>query len=358
MTKKKRILFIAPYPFNEAPSQRFRFEQYFDFLKQNDFILDFKPFLNLKTWHRLYQKGNTIQKIIGISSSFTKRLIQMLTLYKYDYVFIHREASHIGPPIFEWIITKIWRKKYIYDFDDAIWIPNFSQSNAKFQKLKNYKKVNLCMKWAHQISAGNAFLAEYASQFNSNTVIIPTTIDMNYHIISKDQKNLQKPVIGWTGTHTTLRYLDVLIPILKELETKYNFDFLIISNETPTYNLNSLKFIKWNKKNEIQDLNRISIGVMPLVKDKWSEGKCGFKGLQYMSIGIPSLMSPVGVNTEIIEHGKNGFLLNTPEEWKQCLIQLLENPGLRETIGLAGKKTIKDKYSVEANKKNYLNLFQ
>ena len=97
---------------------------------------------------------------------------------------------------------------------------------------------------------------------------------------------------------------------------------------------------------------------MPLVKDKWSEGKCGFKGLQYMSIGIPSLMSPVGVNTEIIDHGKNGFLLNTPKEWKQCLIQLLENPGLRETIGLAGKKTIKDKYSVEANKKNYLNLFQ
>ena len=96
---------------------------------------------------------------------------------------------------------------------------------------------------------------------------------------------------------------------------------------------------------------------MPLVKDQWSEGKCGFKGLQYMSIGIPSLMSPVGVNNEIIDHGINGFLLNSPEEWKECLVQLLEDPVLRKNIGAEGKNTIKNKYSVDSNKNKYLQLF-
>ena len=358
MKTKKRILFIAPYPFNEAPSQRFRFEQYFSFLEANDFQIDFKPFLSRKTWFRLYSNGGNLFKIIGVFQSFVRRFYQMITLWKYDFIFIHREASHIGPPIFEFIISKIWRKKYIYDFDDAIWLPNFSESNAKFHKLKNYKKVNKCMKWAHKISAGNNFLSTYASKYNSNITLIPTTIDMGYHKRLKSVESNSKIVIGWTGTHTTMRYLDFIVPIIKELEEKYEFEFLIISNEAPSYKLNSLKYIKWNKETEMIDLNKISIGIMPLEKDRWSEGKCGFKGLQYMALAIPCLMSPVGVNNQIIQHGENGYLLNSTQEWKNGLELMLTDESLRMKIGQAGQQTITEKYSVEANQLNYLNLFK
>ncbi len=353
----KRILILAPYPFNEAPSQRFRFEQYLNFLNENGISYDFKPFLSQKTWKSLYASGKTSQKSLGVFMSFLRRWLLIFQLRNYHFIFIHREAAHIGPPIFEWIIAKIWRKKIIYDFDDAIWLPNYSETNAKFHRLKAYWKVNYCMKWAYKVSAGNEYLAKYASKFNKNVKIIPTTIDsINHHNLDTNYDQ-ERIVIGWTGTHTTMRYLDFIVPVIKELEQIYEFDFLIISNEAPAYHLNSLKFLKWTKESEIVDLAKISIGVMPLEKDIWAEGKCGFKGLQYMALGIPTLLSPVGVNNQIIEHEKNGYLVKNVNEWKEKLILLLENKNLRKQIGQAGKQTIREKYSVIANQLNYLELF-
>lgn len=356
--KKKKILFIAPYPFNEAPSQRFRFEQYFPFLKENDFEIHFAPFLDHKTWKTLYSEGKVFRKMVGVFGSFFKRLALLFTLYKYDFVFIHREASHVGPPVFEFLIAKIFRKKYNYDFDDAIWLANYSETNARFHRLKAYWKVSYCIKWAHSVSAGNDYLAKYASKFNSNVFVIPTTIDTeNHHNIDTDHHK-EKLVIGWTGTHTTMRYLDAIVPVIKELEEKCDFEFLIISNEAPNYELKSLRFLKWKRETEIEDLARISIGVMPLEMDIWSEGKCGFKGLQYMSLGIPALMSPVGVNTQIVTHGENGYLPQKSDDWKNYLEALLTDTDLRKRIGAAGKKTIQERYSVIANENNYLKLFQ
>jgi glycosyltransferase involved in cell wall biosynthesis len=356
--KKKKILFIAPYPFDEAPSQRFRFEQYFNFLRENNFEIHFSPFLDQKTWKTLYSEGKVMRKMFGVVRSFLKRFILLFTLYKYDFVFIHREASHIGPPIFEFLIAKVFRKKYIYDFDDAIWLPNYSETNARFHRLKAYWKVRYCIKWAGSISAGNDYLANYTRKFNSNVQVIPTTIDTeNHHNLITDY-NQEKLVIGWTGTHTTMRYLDFIVPVIKELEKKYDFEFLVISNEAPAYHLKSLRFLKWKRESEITDLARISIGVMPLEMDIWSEGKCGFKGLQYMSLGIPALMSPVGVNTQIVSHEVNGFLPVKLEDWKVQLEKLLTDVDLRKKIGEAGKKTINERYSVLSNQSNYLSLFQ
>tara|TARA_Y100001978_G_scaffold186325_1_gene185991 strand:+ start:414 stop:1493 length:1080 start_codon:yes stop_codon:yes gene_type:complete len=355
--KNKSIIFIVPYPHGEAPSQRFRFEQYIPLLKNEGYKIHFSPFLDLKTWSSLYKEGSFLMKITGIIRSFFRRLKTILFIYKYDYVFIHREASHIGPPIFEFIVAKIFRKKYIYDFDDAIWLANYSESNARVHRLKAYWKVKYCIKWAGQVTVGNSYLANYAKTFNSNVTIIPTTIDtINYHNVNTDYN--RRIVIGWTGTHTTMRFLDFIVPIIKKLENRYDFEFRVISNQMPKYELNSLKFIKWKRNTEIQDLNQISIGIMPLEQDIWSEGKCGFKCLQYMALGIPSVVSPVGVNNSIISQNINGLLVKTPIEWEQALEKLIQNKEERMRIGLAGKETIKKEYSVLAHSEAYLNLFK
>jgi glycosyltransferase involved in cell wall biosynthesis len=352
----KRIFFIVPYPKHEAPSQRFRFEQYIPFLEENGYSIEIHPFYNYTTWQTLYSEGNILKKGLGVISSFLRRFGLLFKLRKADYLFIHREVAHVGPPIFEWIIAKVLNRRYIYDFDDAIWLPNYSETNARYHRLKAYWKVNYCMKWAYRISAGNEYLASYAKQYNGHVTIIPTTIDTSYHSITCDHDQV-KPVIGWTGTHTTMRYLDEIIPILKELEQHYDFTFLVISNEKPNYDLRSLEFVKWNKETEIEDLSRITIGVMPLQHDIWSEGKCGFKGLQYMALEIASIMSPVGVNTSIIHDGINGFLAGSPEEWKEKMEMLLKDKELRKKLGKAGKRTIDERYSIEANQDKYLKLF-
>lgn len=353
----KTIFFIVPYPQGEAPSQRFRFEQYIPYLEENGFKVEIHPFLNVTTWKNLYSSGNFGKKTFGILGSFLRRFKLLFQLRHADHIFIHREAAQVGPPIIEWIIAKVLRRKYIYDFDDAIWLPNYSETNARFHRLKSYWKVNFCMKWASEITAGNEYLASYARQFNSNVQIIPTTIDTENHHNLISNHTSEKLVIGWTGTHTTMRYLDELIPVLEELEKNYTFTFLVISNEEPTYSLKSLQFIKWSKETEIEDLSKMNIGVMPLQHDIWSEGKCGFKGLQYMALEIATILSPVGVNTSIVQDGINGFLAGSRQEWKEKLILLLENNDLRIRLAKAGKQTIEERYSVNANRAKYLELF-
>jgi glycosyltransferase involved in cell wall biosynthesis len=154
-----------------------------------------------------------------------------------------------------------------------------------------------------------------------------------------------------------MHYVDFLIPILQELEQKYTFIFKIISNEAPTYALQSLEFVKWNKSTEIEDLASIQIGVMPLIKDIWSEGKCGFKALQYMALEIPTVLSPVGVNATIVEHAQNGFLVETAKEWYDTLENLILNKELRKQLGKSGKITIENNYSVNSQKNKFLSLF-
>ena len=238
-----RLLILSPYPYQIAPSQRFRYEQYLSKLSDRGIDYDLAPFISLKTWKVLHTPGNFVNKALGILGGFWQRLILCFRLGKYDYVFIHREASHIGPPIFEWLMARVFGKKIIYDFDDAIWMPNYSSHNAAFHRLKYYKKVNSVMKWAHRISAGNQYLCEYAAQFNKreNIVHLPTTIDTeNYHNRVKEHHR-GKLLIGWTGTLTTAKYVESLLPVLKRLEEKYDFEFRMISNEHPGYELRRRK---------------------------------------------------------------------------------------------------------------------
>lgn len=355
--KKKQLHIIAPYPQGEAPSQRFRFEQYLDFLTENNFEIHYHAFHTKKSWERLYQKGQFVQKAFDLGYNFLRRGILLFRLIGAKNIFMHREMTHIGPPIFEWILVKLLRRKYIYDFDDAIWIPNYSQANKAFQKAKCYWKVKYLIKWAEQVSAGNDFLANYARQFNGKVAVIPTTIDTHHHHTKEVNHETQPIVIGWTGTHSTMHYLDFVVPVLQKLEQEFNFTFKVISNKKPNYALKSLVYQDWKESTEISDLAEIHIGIMPLVLDAWSEGKCGFKALQYMALGMASIVSPVGVNTNIIEQKKNGLIAATVEEWEQALRLLLENKNLRQELGKSAQLSIQQSWSVEAWKVHYLKLF-
>ena len=217
----KRIIFIAPYPHTQAPSQRFRFEQYLDFLEVNGFEIEVHPFLSEKDWAPLYKEGSFFLKAFGMLRSFAKRFGLLFKLKKFDFVFIHREASMIGPPVFEFIIAKILKKKYIYDFDDAIWLPNYSQSNAKFHKLKAYGKVKRIIRWADQVCVGNEFLKAYALEFNPNVQVIPTTVDtVNVHNKTTNHSS-DDLIIGWTGSHTTMDYLPTISPYFNKTRKRF-----------------------------------------------------------------------------------------------------------------------------------------
>ncbi|MEL6562537.1 MAG: glycosyltransferase family 4 protein [Bacteroidota bacterium] len=351
------ILLLVPYPQGEAPSQRFRCEQYLNILISKNITYHHQSFLTNQAWQILYQPGKILQKSLWILYGFLRRFLLMFAVFRYDFVFIHREASPIGPPVFEWIIAKIWRKKIIYDFDDAIWLANTSEQNKIAARLKWHHKVSAICKWSYKVSSGNRYLADYALQYNKNVVINPTTIDTEGLHNPVNKKANVVFTIGWTGTHSTMPYLTPILPLLDELAKKYAFKLLIISNQKPEFDRQYVEFIKWNKSTEIEDLQKMDIGIMPLSDDKWAKGKCGFKALQYMSLKIPALVSPVGVNTEIVDHELNGFICESSEDWEQALTNFYKNPDLIETMAEACRKKIMDHYSVLSNKDNFIKLF-
>jgi glycosyltransferase involved in cell wall biosynthesis len=356
---KKKVIFIVPYPRGEAASQRFRFEQYLQTMHRLDYITKVLPFWSEAAWKILYKPGRKFQKMLFLFVGFINRIISLFIVIGFDHVFIHREAAPIGPPILEWIVAKVMRKKIIYDFDDAIWLTDKNEN--LFEKIIRFRtKVKHICCWSYKVSCGNEYLCNYARQFNTEVVLNPTTIDLESlqrHSIKREHNN-NKVVLGWTGSHTTLKYLDELYPVLLVLEKLFpELEFLVIADKKPALNLQSLRFKPWSKKSEVEDLVKIDIGVMPLPDDQWSRGKCGFKILQYMALGIPSVASPVGVNSTLIQNGVNGFLCATNDEWKSVIERLVHDHALRKMIGDAGHATMARGYSVTANTKNFLSLF-
>ena len=357
-----KILFLVPYPLGEAPSQRFRFEQYFQTLQKNGHTYLVQCFLKDRDWRLLSMPGNYRRKALMLIRGYACRLAILVTLRRWDYVFIHREATPLGPPLIEWIAAKIFRKKIIYDFDDAIWTVDVAEESQLLRILKWRKKVSSICRWSFKISCGNEYLRQFALQHNKNAIHNPTTIDTghvqpkNTDAVDNDTMDL---TIGWTGSHSTLKYLGGVVSVLQSLEKKYpQVQFLIIADRDPDLPLQRYRFRKWNKEEELKDLAIIDIGIMPMPDDAWTRGKCGFKALQYMAMGIAAVISPVGVNRGILTHGVEGFLCSSPDDWFTALEFLITHPDKIKEMGRNGRRKVVSSYSVDSNSTNFLSLFQ
>ena len=353
---KKRVLFITNHRKERSPGQRFRFEQFIEFLENNGFQCEFSYIISEADDAFFYKKGHYVKKAFSLFRSIIRRYKDLRRSKDFDLVFIFREALVIGSTFFERRMAK--KVNTIFDFDDSIWIPNVSDANKHFNWIKSYSKTARNIKTSNLIFAGNQYLADYAKKHNSNVVIIPTTIDTEeYKPIPKI--STAQICIGWSGSITTIQHFEFAIPFLEKLKEKYGEKIIINVIGDKNYFNESLRIngIGWNKSTEIEDLCKFDIGIMPLPDDEWANGKCGLKGLQYMALEIPTIMSPVGVNKEIIEDGYNGFLATSIEEWVEKISLLIESPELRKKIGIQGRQTVIEKFSFDALKDAYLKYF-
>ncbi len=357
MNEKKRFHFLLIYPLNTAPSQRFRFEQYFPLLEKKGIKYSTNCFYNASTFSELYG-GGKLKLGMRVLFCFFRRCIHLFSIGKYDRIFIQRGAAPFGPPFFEWIIHFLWRKEIIYDFDDAIWMPPEKKTSFLKRIIKAYHKVGTICKWSHTVVVGNEYLAAYARRFNENVIIIPTVVDTKNRFIPLELKKNNDPVvIGWTGSHTTLSYLEDLEPALLQLQKKYPFELMVMANKPPHFKEIQHRFVPWSEEAEVAELNKVDIGLMPLTDDEWTRGKCGFKLIQYLALEIPAVANPVGVNGSIIEEGENGLFCTTNETWKEALNKLLTDPGLRQRMGKAGRKKVIEQYSLDSQSTVFTALF-
>jgi len=351
------VLFACLHRPNRSPSQRYRFEQYIDILNRQGYKTKISYLLNAKDDKNFYTTGNYFYKFIILIKGFIKRVNETFFLKKHDIVFVQRECFMLGISFFE---KKFSRKsKLIFDFDDSIWLQNISNANKKLAFLKNPNKTKEIIKMAALVIAGNEFLANYALNFNKNVIIIPSTIDTEKYTI-KEAKAEKEIVIGWSGSFSTIEHFETAKEALKAIKDRYNDKVVFEVIGDPNYRCDILGIIgkAWDANTEVEDLQYFDIGIMPLPDNEWTKGKCGMKGLQYMAAGIPTIMSPVGVNSKIIEDGENGFLAATTEEWINKLSLLIDSAELRKKFASNGRKEVERKYSIDANKEKYIAAMQ
>ena len=353
-----KILFVAAHRPDRSPSQRFRFEQYLSFLQSHGFDYDFSFLISEHDDRIFYQPGNISNKIFLFAKSVVKRLRDVMNANNYDIIFIQREAFMTGSVFFEKRFSKS-KAKVIFDFDDAIWHLDVSEANKNFHWLKHPGKTAEIISMVDLVFAGNQYLMDYARHHNDHVVIVPTTIDTTEYKPVNRELTKKQICIGWSGSITTIKHFEMAVPFLKTLKAKFGEQICIKVIGDKTYKLEQLNIqgINWNKQDELKELNEIDIGIMPLPDDEWAKGKCGLKGLQYMALGIATVMSPVGVNSEIIQDGANGYLASTDQEWFNKISILIESETLRDKIAKAGRQTVEEKYSVNAQKDNYLKYF-
>jgi glycosyltransferase involved in cell wall biosynthesis len=359
-SKRKAILVICPYPENIAPGQRFRFEQYLPALAASQYSVTVAPFLDMQTMRVLYKNGHYLQKIIGVLLGFARRSYLMLSIRKYDTVFLYRAASPLGPPIFEYILFKVGVRT-IYDFDDAIYLDDSSPTNQIVSAAKCSWKVSYICRNVNCISVSVPYLAKWAGSLNRNVRIVPTSIDLQYHLpVPRTHKAPSgRLCIGWTGSHSTVKYLEIVRPALATLSRRFDFDFVVICDVDPDFSaLPNYRFINWQLETEISDLSQIDIGIMPSPDGEWELGKAGFKAIQYSGLEAVPVVSAKGPGHEVVIHGKTGYAVeNTEGAWVAALSDLLTNTEKIVEMGTEARKYVAARYSVQANTHLFLSLF-
>lgn len=352
----KRLLILCPYPPGAAPSQRFRFEQYIGILSADGWEIQQEPFWDAQSWEILYQSGQIWRKIWALLRGYWRRTRLVFWANRFQVVLVHRELSPMGLPWVAWVLTRVLKKPMIFDFDDAIWIPNTSQNNRWTLGLRSYGNTARLIRMSSLVFAGNAFLAEYARSCGGGAriEIMPTTIDTEGHHNRVSSPRKDRFVVGWTGSHSTLTYLDDLKPIMEQLAEEFPVCWVVVSDVRPSFDCSFLEFRPWSKETDVESLLDFHVGVMPLRADAWAEGKCGFKALQYLALGIPAVVSPVGVNKEIVQEAENGYLCSAPEEWLGRLRELASNGPLLARLSKNTRQGIVEKYSVLSQAHRYL----
>jgi glycosyltransferase involved in cell wall biosynthesis len=292
----------------------------------------------------IHRPGSLTGKARLTLAGAARRLRDTAAARRYDLVVVHRESLPLGPAWVESILRTLG-VPYVFDFDDAIYLGDTSTANRHLGWLTAPGKTITVISGASGVLAGNEHLARWASAHNHRVTVIPTAIDTDrYQPVSMRD---QDPVcIGWTGSMSTIPHLELIAPVLRELQLEEQVRIRVIGD--PQFQISGAKVesLPWRRESELEDLSQIDIGVMPLPDDEWGRGKCGFKALQYMGIGIPAVLSPVGVNVAIAQDGA-AILASTAEEWKGSLRSLIADPALRAELGAAGRRRVEEAYSVQ-----------
>ncbi len=287
-------------------------------------------FYRYKQYLPLFAEKNIEVLSIQVKSGFFSRLISIFNASKSDVVIVRRKLLQPWESLFLYLRPC----KVIFDFDDAIL---FRSSPPHYSFGRKIKFISM-MKSCDVVIAGNSYLKDLAEKYTAKKKIhvLPTTVDLSKYIKKDVTLESSQVTLGWIGSKSTLKYLRELIPVFNKLGEKYkNLKLKIVADAFFDCDKLQVEKKEWNYDDEVDELVSFDIGLMPLDDTPWSKGKCSFKLIQYLAVGIPSVCSPVGMNCDVIENNKQGLWANSLEDWENQLSLLIEDIDLRKKMGSA-----------------------
>jgi len=293
---------------------------------------------------------------LEVFRGYILRAFLLTRVRSFDLVIIEKELFPFVPPIAERML-RLLGVRYVVDYDDALF-HRYDCHDNWFIRFFLGKKIDTIMRLADCVIAGNNYLAKRAYTAGATNVeIIPTVVDCERYQ-PKPKLSSTKMIVGWIGTPQTSHYLIPLLPVFEAVKNEIPVRFVAIGAKEEDFSGTSVEVWSWREELEVELIQKLDIGIMPLPDSFWEQGKCGYKLIQYMACGLPLIASPVGVNKEIVSPGKNGLLADSSCEWYEGLrsLLLMDKQILNEE-GQYGRRLVVSWYSLRAQAPRMVEIF-
>lgn len=350
MGEKRKMLFLTNYP-RILAAPRMRAFSYLPLLERAGFecrVITVIPGFLYAFAVRTGRFRNAILYPYQSIMMVVKALHVIAIASQYDSIYIR---GVYFPLRLERVLSRA-NPHLIFDLVDAVYLrKTLSMNLANRIKVTFYDQSVLLPRMLAAVRAVNLttpYLQEYVQQYCPNIWVTPGPIQ-SHKCKAYLPKELDNVVIGWMGAPSTAKYLYELTEVFMELQRRYKVKIKVIGAGQAYRPPKGLSIIKqdWDLEREIDQLYSFDVGIMPLPDTPWERGKGGYKLLNYMSVGLPVVTSPVGINKELIQDGVNGFFATNQDEWIEKLHLLIEDFELRKELGMQGWKIVQQ-YTIEA----------
>lgn len=353
-----RITFFTKYTY-KGPSSRYRVYQYLEYFKKEGIEVIVEPFFDDEYIDKIYKKEGV--SFLYLFVRYFTRFLKVLTLTKIDRIYIEYELLSYFPAWLEkWL--KFRKIHYVVDYDDAIQ-HNYDQNKSFLIRTFLSNKISTVISKAHTVITGSVYLTKFASKYNSSVLEIPTSVDISkYELHQKDTlKQEETFVIGWIGSPSTSVNVLKMLPAFEAFSSKkksllllVGFDKLLLKN----FEHLNVEVREWDEIHEVDWIKSFDVGIMPLEDTAFNRGKCGFKLIQYMAAGIPTISSPLPANININRSRKNLFATTTAE-WIAAFEEVYENKDYyKKIVGVENKQIVSKYYSTQSNSKKFVDIFK
>jgi hypothetical protein len=349
-----KVLALTQYN-RMGASSRLRFMQYLPLLESNGVEVYCEHLFSDRYLEALYAGQRDVR---GILAAYKRRIRSLLKRTDADVIWLEKEALPWMPAAIEHSLLPR-NIPLIVDYDDAVFHRYDSHSSALIRTILS-KKIAQIMARANLVVVGNDYLRDYALVAGARCVeVVPTVIDADAYAPCSMPMKDETVTVGWVGTPETWRScVSSFLPEIRSALAGLDAHLMAVGAGSAANKAAGVITREWSEDREIGNIQEMDIGIMPLPNIPWMRGKCGYKLIQYMACGLPVIASPVGANRNIVDHGVNGLLAATPEEWATALNTLVNDINLRQQMGAKARALVQSQYSLQVQGPRIIDLLR